>query len=395
MITAIVFIAILGVLVFVHELGHFLTAIRNGIRAEEFGFGFPPRIFGFQKYSKGNKKKWRLIWGRYDGDDEQEISDHKEKQNKGYASGTIYSLNWIPLGGFVRIKGENGDKGNESDSFAAKQPWVRIKVLIAGVLMNFLLAWVLFSVILTFGAPESIDPDSPVDGAKIMISYIQPGSPAEKMGLQVGDEILKNQPTFMVGNLSDIKSYIDANRGQEIKILVKKEGRLKEISGVPRQEVSDNEGALGIGYDLIVTKKYPWYQAIWNGLVWMANLTWIILTTFAGIIANLFAGKKAGVEVAGPTGIYLLTKQVAAMGFIYILQLAAILSVNLGIINALPIPALDGGRILFILIEKIKGRPISQKIEQAFHTVSFILLILLMVIITIFSDIPKIMQSIR
>ena len=138
MLTAIIFILILGVLIFVHELGHFLTARRNGIRAEEFGFGFPPRIFGFAKYK--NTEKFKLVWGSND----IETDD------------TVYSLNWIPLGGFVKIKGENGEETDAADSFSAKSAWVRIKVLAAGVMMNFLLAWLLIAIVFMTGAPAEL-----------------------------------------------------------------------------------------------------------------------------------------------------------------------------------------------------------------------------------------------
>ncbi|MCX6764035.1 MAG: site-2 protease family protein, partial [Candidatus Moranbacteria bacterium] len=235
MITAIIFIIILGVLIFAHELGHFLTARRNGIKAYEFGFGFPPRIIGFQRLT-GKKiekvseqeeikteiseeavsknievvkevitdkireideitpvKRWRFIFGRHDGDDPQEKKDLDEAHEKKYIGGTIYSLNLIPIGGFVKIKGENGDQKDDSDSFAGKSVWVRIKVLIAGVLMNFVLAWVLISLVLMIGAPEMVESGSQEANKKIQIMAVAPESPAERMGLNVGDEIINIQ----------------------------------------------------------------------------------------------------------------------------------------------------------------------------------------------------------
>ena len=392
MTTAIIFIITLGVLIFVHELGHFVVARRNGIKAEEFGFGFPPRIFGIQKYSKNGKlKKWRMIWGNHDGDDENEIEDHAEKTANNYSTGTIYSLNWLPLGGFVRIKGENGDN-QDADSFTSKGAWPRIKVLAAGVLMNFILAWVLIAIVMMLGAPEAIDADQIASKAKIQVSGVSVGSPAEKMGLKVGDEILLQQNGFKIENLNDIKSYINANKGQEIFLQVKRGKDFLNLQGTPRVEATENQGALGISYAQIVMTKYSFFPAIWGALKTVVNLLWTMLVALYTIIRNLiFGNKNVGLEVTGPVGIVILTKQVSTLGLVYVLQFIALLSINLGLINILPIPALDGGRILFILIEKIKGSPVSQKIEQNFHTAFFVLLLLLMAVIT-FSDVFKLFK---
>jgi len=423
MLTAVIFIAIIGVLIFAHELGHFLTARRNGIRAEEFGFGFPPRILGFQfvegekkekfselesveaekieikkgqeeisketvieKFRKVVKKipvgKWRIIWGNYDGDDEKEKSDQEEIKKNKYEKGTIYSLNWIPLGGFVRIKGENGDKKESPDSFSSKGAWVRIKVLGAGVLMNFILAWILISVVYAIGAPEAIETDANVENSKIQISEVVVNSPAEKMGIKVGDEI------FGFKSVKSVQDYINSNKGAEVILEIKRGKESFEVKGIPRVDAPAGQGALGIGLAETMIKKYPLHEAIWKGLITMFNLIWAMLFGIYEVLKNLLAGRGAGADVAGPVGIAVMTKQVATLGLIYLLQFSAILSINLGLINILPVPALDGGRILFILIEKIKGKPVAQKTEQLFHTVGFILLILLMLAVT-FKDITK------
>lgn len=162
-----------------------------------------------------------------------------------------------------------------------------------------------------------------------------------------------------------------------------------ELSGIPRRDIPEGEGALGIAMSEVGIFTYPWYQAIWKGLQSLWDLIVAIIFGIFGILGSLIMGKGAGAEVSGPIGIAILTRDVTRMGFVYILQFTAILSVNLGILNALPIPALDGGRILFILIEKIKGSPLNQKMEQIFHTVFFIALILLMVLVT-YNDITRI-----
>lgn len=438
MLAIITFIVILGILIFVHELGHFITARRNGIRASEFGFGFPPRIFGIQVLSGkkmekvgekvvlekktvdikiGEKeivtsredeiieeideevpvKRWRFIWGSKDGDDENEIIDRREAHKDHLAGSTIYSLNWIPLGGFVKIKGENGENQEDADSFSAKSAWVRTKVLIAGVMMNFVLAWFLISLGLMIGDPEPVGiTNTDIKNSIIQITQVSPDSPASIMGLQVGDEILKIQigkdgAVVDIANSSDIQNLINSQKGSELMLKIKRGGEIIETKGIPRVNPPEGQGSLGITFQDSIFVKYPWYQAIWKGLVYTFDVTIAILVMLFEIIKNLVVGNQISADIAGPVGIAVMTKQVAAMGFIYILHLAALLSVNLGIINALPIPALDGGRVLFIIIEKIKGSPVSQKVEQAFHTIGFIVLITLMVLVT-FKDVAKLIK---
>lgn len=425
----IIFVVILGVLVFVHELGHFLAARRNGIRAQEFGFGLPPRIVGLQ-FVAGEKlekvseekslkieisdtqdeegseiiqevitektreidrlrpvRKWRFIWGRYDGDDAEEKTDLQEARDNRFAGSTVYSLNWIPIGGFVRIKGEDRES-QDADSFAVKPAWTRVKVLIAGVAMNFLFAWIVLALVFWMGIPEAVAPEDNLSQGKIQISEVATESPAENNGLQIGDEIARIQNGWEFTSVKSVQDYINAHQGQEINLKIIRGKENVEFKAVPRIEAPANEGALGIGLVQTVAVRYPWYQAIWEGLKSVWDLTVIILVGIGGMLKSLILGEGAKIEVAGPVGIAFLTKQVASLGLIYVLQFAAVLSINLGIINALPIPALDGGRILFILIEKIRRRPISQRTEQLFHTFGFAFLIGLMILIT-FRDVMK------
>jgi len=374
--TIIIFILILGVLIFVHEMGHFLAAVRNGIKADEFGFGFPPRIFGLFKDEKSGKHKFVL--------------GNREVKSKN----TVYSLNWIPLGGFVKIKGENGEGASESDSFSAQPAWTRIKVLAAGVAMNFFLAWILLSIVLMIGAPQAIDDNADAPNAKVQISQIVPGAPAEKMGLKIGDEILAARLSAggAAGaereNWSEIKTagrmqtLTAKSKGRKIILKIKRGQETLELKGTPRIEYPEGQGPLGISLARTAIVSYPWYESIWRGLLAVFDLTLAIFIALGGIIRNLFLGEGMAMDIAGPVGIAVMTKQAAALGLVYVLQFAAILSVNLGIINGLPFPALDGGRILFILIEKIKGSRVSQKVEQALHTAGFFLLIALMVVVT-------------
>ena len=431
-----IFIVILGLLIFVHELGHFVVARRNGVRAPEFGFGFPPRIVGIQFISgerrekfleresverevidvkSGNEEiiketvtekfhnieknvpvgKWRVVWGNEDGDDENEKKDLTEAHENRFSGGTIYSLNWLPLGGFVRIKGEDGGNRNDTDSFASKSAWKRIKILSAGVAMNFIFAWLLLSIAYMIGAPEQIDLDANINNSnsKIQISEIIAGAPGATMGLKVGDEILKVQKNsageaITLGNIKAVQDYININRGQEVTLEILRGKKTLTLKGTPRVDVPDDQGALGIALAETVLVKYVWYVAIWKGLGAVWNMTAMIFAGLFGLIKLLFSGHGGMADVSGPVGIAILTKEVANLGLVYIIQFAAILSINLGIINILPIPALDGGRILFVLIEKIKGTPVSQKVEQAFHTFFFALLMLLMLAVT-YKDIVR------
>jgi len=374
MLTAIIFIAILGVLIFVHELGHFVTARRNGVKADEFGFGFPPRLAGFVRDEKTGK--FEFVWG------------NKEIESKH----TVYSINWIPLGGFVRIKGEDGNGTKDLDSFASKKAWPRIKILAAGVIMNFIFAWILISIGFMIGAPETIESnDVNIANAKIQIAEVLPDSPADKAGIKIGDEILKENKQTSFAGVTDVQNYINSNKGKAIDFNVLRGSDIVEIKVVPRENAPAGQGAIGIALAQTVIKRYPVHEALWNGAIAVYNLTIAILLALGGIIMKLFAGNGVGAEVSGPIGIAILTKQVATLGLVYVLQFAALLSINLGIINALPIPALDGGRILFILIEKIKGSPVTQKTEQLFHTIGFVLLMLLMVLVTL-RDVLKIIH---
>lgn len=367
MMTIFIFILVLGVLVFVHELGHFAVARFHGIKADEFGFGFPPRICGVVKDEKTGK--YRFVRGNVDV-----VSEN-----------TVYSLNWIPLGGFVKIKGEDRQHAAGEDSFASRSAWTRIKVLGAGVAMNFLLAWALFSIVLMLGFPEQVDPEqrgSVTGPTNVQILQVQPGTPADQIGLKAGDVLLRldNQPVVALDFVSD---YIRDHRGKNIEIAVRRGQTELSLVGTPRASAPEGEGALGISFSETAIVKYPWHQAIRLGFEQTYIKTAEIVGALGGMVMSLFTGVKTELDIAGPVGIVSLTKEMSDLGLAYLLYFAAILSINLGIINILPIPALDGGRILFVLIEKIKGSPVSTTVEGYVHQIGFILLILLMVFVTL------------
>lgn len=367
MLTILIFVIVLGLLVFVHELGHFLTAKWNGIKSDEFGFGFPPRIGGF--YKDESTGHYRFVWGN------REIKSEN----------TVYSINWIPLGGFVKIKGEDGSEKSDPESFAGKPAWTRIKVLGAGVFMNMIFAWLLIALVFTLGLPQPIAPEerSQYPDAKIQIIEVKKGSPAEAMGLQLADEVTSINGQ-KIEQLADVSEIIAANKGKEISFEVNRFGESLILRGAPRTEYPENEGALGISFSETAVVSYPWYEAIYRGLIATYSITVAILQAFGTMIASLFGVvEKVAVDITGPVGIVYLTKQMSDLGMPYLLQFAALLSINLAIINILPIPALDGGRILFVLIEKLKGSPVSRHVEGLIHQVGFLLLILLMIFVTV------------
>ncbi len=369
MLSILIFIAVLGLLVFVHELGHFLTAKFHGIHSEEFGFGFPPRLGGF--YKDEATGRYKFVWGN------QEVA----------TKNTIYSLNWIPLGGFVKIKGEDGIEGNapEADSFAEKSAWVRIQVTVAGVIMNLLLAWVLIAAVLMIGLPQPIGESERANypDARIQILSVKPETPAASMGLQPGDIIL-SLDTQKIETLEQVGSYIKEHKGKDIAVTINRFGKEMVLHGTPATVTKENEGSLGISYSLTATVKHTFLGSIKDGFITTLSITGAIFAALGKMVIGLVTGQSgAGAEITGPVGIVYLTKQMSDLGIAYLLQFAALLSINLAIINILPIPALDGGRILFILIEKIKGRPLNQRVEGIIHQTGFLLLLLLMLFVTI------------
>jgi regulator of sigma E protease len=349
----IIFVIILGLLVFVHELGHFIMAKRAGMNVEEFGFGFPPRIFGIKRGE------------------------------------TIYSINLIPLGGFVRITGEDGSDNIDPKSFGNKSFFQRFAVLIAGVTMNLIFAWVLISLALGLGLPTVLNSANPLP-ASARVSYVEVtvigvdiGSPADQAGLKIGDSI-EGINGAVITTVEEMQTLTALVSGEETVFAFSRGDLSFERNIIPRINPPEGEGPIGISLSTVGRVSYPWYETLPRGLVSTFNLMLGILVAFGTIIVGLLSGQgAAGAELAGPVGIAVLTRDVAQLGFVYLVQFTAVLSVNLAIINALPFPALDGGRILFLLVEKIRGRKMKLQAEQIANTVGFGLLILLMVFVTI------------
>lgn len=345
----------LSTLIIVHELGHFYSARFLRIRVEEFGFGFPPRVFSRVK------------------------------------KGIRYSLNILPFGGFVKIYGESGEGESSPDSFTSRPAYQRLLVLAAGVLMNLMAAWVLFTFGAGIGSPDIADGHK--DGVPISIIGILPDSPAEHAGLRFGDQLIRLRSSEMdmrVASEKDVIDFADAFRGEDVTLVVKRGGNTEEITLVPRVLAPNGQGPIGIMMGQLITMRVPWYWAPVSGAVAVWSSLVSIVFGLGSMIHDLIFRGISEVPVAGPVGIYFYGRDVQRLGIAYVLQFVGMLSVNLAVLNALPIPALDGGRMFFIILEKIKGRRISATIEQYAHTAGFALLIILMVLVT-YKDIVNIL----
>lgn len=359
MITAITFLLILGVIVLVHEYGHFWAARSFGVKVEEFAFGFPPRIFG--------KKK---------GD-------------------TLYAFNLIPLGGYVKIFGENEADMREPGSFASQAHWKRAIILVAGVVMNVLLAFVLLSIVVGFGVPTAFDGAVPSGARRPIISIVDVAkdSPAQLSGIRVGDGIIRmnaQNDTFITSEvigktdaLDIFGAFIKQHAGSEISITFMRGDQEMVVNVVPRVSPPPSEGALGITMIKTAIVSKPWYKAPIEGFKVTIELLQTFIVALGGIIKDLFVGGRLQDNLTGPVGIVRITSQTVSLGVVYLLQLTAILSLNIALINIMPFPALDGGRLLFLLIEKVRGKPMRREVEQWVNTAGFVLLIVLMIFITI------------
>lgn len=366
--TIIIFILVLSVLVTAHEFGHFATARKFGVKADEFGLGFPPRAIGVYKDAKG---KWRKLLGN---------KDIETLEGDEVPSDTVYSLNWLPIGGFVKIKGENGNDRDEVDSFGAKKIWQRTIILAAGVIMNIILAFALFSLCFMIGAPQSVE-----TGGKIQITDVIKKSPADVAGVLSGD-VVTGADNQNFASVPEMQAYIGAKSEGEVALKIVRGGDNLSINVKP--EIKDGKAIIGVGLDQLDTVRYPFFKSLWEGLKHTGLLLWMILISFFGLIRDLISGSGAGDSVGGPIRIAQMTGEVARFGFVNLLNFTALLSLNLAVINILPFPALDGGRIFFLLIEKLKGGPIKRETEAIIHNAGFMILIALILLVT-YKDIVR------
>lgn len=365
--TIILFLAVLFVLILVHEWGHFIVAKKTGMRVDEFGIGFPPKLFGVKKGE------------------------------------TEYTLNALPIGGFVRIWGENYDEEREhivetngSRAFSARPKWAQVLVLIAGVTMNIVFAWFLFSLALMIGVPSAASDDEITDSTSLTIMGVLPDSPAEQAGIPIGATVLSlstAEETIERPSPISFKDFIVNNSDQEVTVRYRKGA--DETQVVMRAQsglVADDEDRPAIGVSLSYTKivQEPIFKALYMG----AASTWDALIAIskglAGLLTQTFKGTADFSQVAGPIGIAGLVGDAAEFGWTSLMLFTAMISLNLAVINLLPVPALDGGRLLFVLIEAITKRDIPAVWAMRVNFVGFGFLMLLMLLVT-YGDVLKLL----
>jgi regulator of sigma E protease len=350
LLTIIIFIVIFGLLIFVHELGHFVAAKISGVKVEEFGFGFPPKIFGIKRGE------------------------------------TTYTLNLIPLGGFVRMLGEE-EVSDSPRSFNKKPIAKRLFIIVAGVLMNLVLAVVVLTIGFSIGMSPIVSDPATIGGkhqTEIIIADVKSGSPAEKVGLKQGDIITG------FDTIENLQNFTKAHQNQEVTFSIKQNDVNKEV----KVTLGATDAPLGIAMVQATKVQLGFLGSVKQAFIEIGRTIITIFSFLYSLIHDLFVGKKGVAEqVAGPVGIFSITQQAVKLGVSYVLQFTALLTINLAVMNILPIPALDGGRVLFLALEGIKGKKvIKEEIENMVHWVGFLLLIALFILIT-YNDIVRLIKG--
>ena len=365
--TVLIFFAVLFILILVHEWGHFIVAKKTGMRVDEFGIGFPPKLFGVQKGE------------------------------------TEYTLNLLPIGGFVRIFGEDGVTGSDdvereekkgddiSRSFTSKSKWAQSAVLLAGVTMNVIFAWLLFVIVFILGVPTAVDEAVASPDAQLTITHVVPNGPADEANIPVGavvtsyvegeDESLTPSAfSAFASSAAGVLTITYMHSGEEVTVTVDPEPGL-----IPEEP---NKQAIGIALALVEVIHAPIHVAFLDATTTTFESLAAIFTGTIGLFTDIVQLDADLSQVAGPVGIVGLVGDAAQFGFTSLLMFTAIISLNLAVINLLPFPALDGGRLLFVGVEALIRRPIDPAWVLRLNTLGFILLILLMLAVT-YSDIAK------
>ena len=364
-----VFIIILSVLVMLHELGHFLAAKRAGIGVEEFGFGLPPRL-----------------WGKKVGE-------------------TIYSVNWLPFGGFVRLVGEDStdSKKDQKNSFYVKPISQRIAVVVAGVFANFVLAiFIFYIVVFALGFKVSL----PLliehkfkfvnETKQVLVEEVTDGLSAKAAGIEFGDSIVEIDGA-RIASIDELQKIVRSSENKELKLTLENpvNNQRREVTATPVFNEQLKAPALGVGLGELVVLNYETFpQKLFSGFIHSYNTLDYSLRVFGKLIGYSIRERDitpVSQGVSGPVGIASITSQAVALGPISVLQLVGLLSLNLGFMNVLPIPALDGGRLFFLIIEAVTRKRIYPAVEKWVHSIGFALLLALIVLVT-FNDIVKLVK---
>ena len=348
-----IFIVVIVALIVVHEFGHFVAAKLSGMHVDEFGLGYPPRAAVIAK-----------------------------------AGGTVYTLNWLPFGGFVKIYGEDGGEG--SRSFVSRPRILQAIVLVAGIAMNLLFAYVLITAALISGTPRALSAGELAHArdVQLAVANVLPGTPATLAGLLPGDSILRAKDAggeWHAADPASFSAFIAESGGKNVELSVDRNGSELSITATPETGiVPDDPSRYALGVEVATIGVVP--LSFGAALVQGASLTWGATTLTAEGLWHFFYGiftLRADLsQVAGPVGIAGAVGSASAQGIGDLFSIMAIISINLALINLIPIPALDGGRLLFVIVESIIRRPIKASVARAANAVGFAFLILLMVVVT-------------
>ena len=348
-----VFFSIIALMV-LHEFGHFIVSKWFGVKVDEFGVGYPPRIFG------------------------KKIGE------------TLYSLNLLPFGAFVRIAGEEGKNSTDSNNnFNEKPIWKRSLIVLGGVVSFWIIAVVILSFVFSSGISQVVsDEEEGFSNPQVQILSVSNDSPAEVAGIEMGDTILGftvDSVFYPVSKINDVQAFTENYKGKEALMNMKRGVKDFAVSLVPRISPPEGDGAMGVSLIRTAEKSYPVWMAPGLAIKQTVNLTGAVIVGWADTLLSLIKGQglPSGVQFVGPVGIGSILNDAAKVGINYFLNIIAILSIYLAVMNLLPIPALDGGRLVFLAIEKIKKSPVSPKIEQNVNGAFFYLMIALMVWVTI------------
>lgn len=358
----IIFILVLVALIVVHEFGHFVVAKWSGMRVDEFGIGYPPRAWGFKKGE------------------------------------TEYTLNWLPFGGFVKIFGEDMEEKlpgavqtTESRAFSSRPRILQALVLVAGIAMNLLFAYVLITATLLMGTPRALAPEemSTATNVSVAVAGVLPDSPAAKAGLMPGDYLKSASSGEVTWEGSDVESFtafVGSDRNEKpLTISVLRGDALQTLTATPQKGIipaDPSRAALGVQLAVVGVVPISLLEAPVEGavLTWeVTKQTAVALVQFFGSIFTFTADLS---QVSGPIGIAGAVGNASSQGLASLLTITALISINLALINILPIPALDGGRLLFVLIESVTRRPLKPIVANTMNTIGFGLLILLMLVVT-------------